>query len=97
MTQFKLSVMYLLVNIAALLFPIVILGLFMGLKIETDFSYFAWYLLIIPLLINLVTFFFTKKENLSSIFMTVSLFLSYSVAYYLYYIIVNGAFSKFSL
>jgi hypothetical protein len=96
MSKFKLFLTYVVVNIIVFIIPFGVLFLTTSLEIKLDFSYFAWYLLLIPLMANIITLIYVKKEDFSFVFMPIFVIISYLLSYYLFTTFVTAAFSNFN-
>ena len=95
MFELKIFSVYFFVDIVSLIM-IPVLGWILtnSLMVTLDFSYFAWYLLTIPVIVNVITFFFLKKNSYSIIYLTLFLIFSYVLSYYLYSLIITDVFSR---
>ena len=97
MSKLKLFSIYLVVNIFVLLIPVIISSIITKTNISVDSSYFIWYLLLIPLFVNIVTYIYVKKEKLSGIFMFLFLISTYFIVYCIYIFFMSEAFSNLQL
>ena len=94
MSKLKLFFVYFFVDVVIILVPIIGWSLINFLKTTLDFSYFAWYLLIIPIIVNMVIFLFLKKNSYRVVFLILSLIFVYIICYCLYIFFVGEAFSR---
>jgi hypothetical protein len=96
MLKLKLFFVFLMVDVAVLLLPFVVLLLIVNTNYTMDFAYFAWYLLIIPMISNLITLYFVRKESVGVIYTPLSIVFCYIASYYFYITFVSVAFSNFN-
>ena len=83
MSKIKLFSIFLFNNIVFTIIPIIFVSLFNYLKISTDVSWYLLYLLIIPLLINIVILFKFRLYNFSYILIIFFIILSYMANYFI--------------
>jgi hypothetical protein len=94
MSKLKLFFVYFFVDVFILLIPIIGWFLINNFNLTLDFSYFAWYLLVSPIIISLIILFFLRKIRYNVIFCFLSLFFVYILSYYIYVLLISEAFSK---
>jgi len=83
MLRIKLFFVFLFSNMFVIIIPLILFYLVTYFNFSLDVFWFLLYLLIIPLLVNLIILFRFRVYNFSYVFMLVFTIFSYVVSYYL--------------